>query len=90
MLPTKLSEELPLREELRSNGVISSLINRARLWTSTLDGILRIGRIKILYPVTDFIDLAKEGILGRPFLEQYVLTFDTLHLRLQLRSLEPE
>lgn len=90
MLPKKLSEKLPLRGKLRSNGVISSLFNRSPLWTASLDGFLRIGQREILYPVTDFTGLTNEAILGRPFLEQYVLTFDTVHQRLQLRSLELE
>ncbi len=84
-LPKSLAEELPLRGELEFFGEGSTLFNQGKIWLGTLSGALAIGHLKIQDPVLDFSDLFEEALLGRPFLEQYVVTFDLRNRRLRLR-----
>ena len=71
--------------DLEFLGQASTLFNQGSIWVATLDGTLAIGQLKIQDPVLDFSDLSREVFLGRPFLEQYSVTFDTRNRRLQLR-----
>ena len=88
MLPKQLSEELPLYGDLELLGPASTLFNQDTLWGATLNGTLTVGPWEIHDPALSFSELTIEPILGRRFMEQYVLTFDTSDHRVQLNRLE--
>ena len=88
MLPKQFSEKLPLYGDLKLLGPASTLFNQDTLWGATLNGTLTVGPWEIQDPALSFSELIIEPILGRRFMEQYVLTFDTSNHRVQLNQLE--
>ena len=69
-------------------GPASTLFNQDTLWGATLNGTLTVGPWQIHFPALSFSELITEPILGRRFMEQYVLTFDTSNHRVQLTRVE--
>ena len=90
MLPKQLSEKLPLYGDLELLGPASTLFNQDTLWGATLNGTLAVGPWKIQDPALSFSELIQEALLGRRFMEQYVLTFDTSNHLVQLTQVETE
>jgi len=86
LLPLTLAGKVPLRVPLRPAGRVASALNEFDLWSSELDGDVRIGATTIVKPILFFSDLARVPNLGRDVVRSLVVTFDQANMRVQFQS----
>ena len=82
-LPLSMAGELALAEPLTPGGRARTLFNEMQLQRARLAGRVRLGRHDAWHPELEFNDLLDDVILGRHFLEEHAVTFDSARARVR-------